>query len=94
MQWVEVYLGGQYDLDHVKTYHYFADQRIYNKTKTEISLGNGDNRYFTIFDSDREGKYPEPKELGKVHETSRAYIKGKIEVKNCKADVYISDYLY
>jgi hypothetical protein len=41
----------------VKIWHYYGDSRIFNKTKTEVSL-DGIN-WYVLFDSDIEGTYTE-----------------------------------
>lgn len=63
-QWVKVDLGGEYKIETIKVWHYYADSRIYNATKTEVSL-DGLN-WFTVFDSRIHGKYTESS-AGKTH---------------------------
>lgn len=57
-------LGTPADISSVKIWHYHADGRTYNSTKTEISL-NG-TAWTTIFDSATSGTYPETA-AGKTH---------------------------
>lgn len=50
-------MGVPYDVDTVTVWHYYADGRTYNATKTEVSL-DGVN-WTTIFDSATSGTYAE-----------------------------------
>lgn len=54
---VTVDLLDWFEIDKVKVWHYYGDGRTYNNTKTEVSQ-DGVN-WVTLFDSAREGTYPE-----------------------------------
>ncbi|MDA9129244.1 S8 family serine peptidase [Candidatus Gracilibacteria bacterium] len=58
--WVQVDLGAIYDIEKVKVWHYFKDDRTYNATKTEVSV-DGKN-WTTLYDSAVSGTYVEPKD--------------------------------
>lgn len=65
LQWVRVDLGDVYDnIDFVKVWHYYADGRAYNNTKTEVSE-DGVN-WITIFDSAIDDVYAETAD-GAIH---------------------------
>ncbi|MDR6883109.1 discoidin domain-containing protein [Bacillus sp. 3255] len=55
--WVQVDLGSAMDIETVKVWHYYADGRIYNGTKTEISTDGV--TWKTVFDSSISGTYAE-----------------------------------
>lgn len=54
---VVVDLGAVYDIDKLKIWHYWSDKRVYNNTKTEISV-DGVN-WEVVFDSELSGTYAE-----------------------------------
>ena len=56
-EYITVDLGSIYDINKIIIWHYWADNRIYNETKTEISV-DGIN-WTTVFDSSIEGTYTE-----------------------------------
>lgn len=56
-QWVQVDLGGLYEISAVKIWHYYSDGRTYYGTKTMISA-DGTN-WIVIFDSANSGEYAE-----------------------------------
>lgn len=64
LQSVTVDLGSAQDIGSVKVWHYYADGRSYNATKTEVSE-NGTN-WTTVFDSASAGTYQETS-AGKTH---------------------------
>jgi hypothetical protein len=55
--WCMVDLGAVYDIDTVKVWHYYADGRIYNATKTEVSTDG--ITWKTVYDSAVSGTYQE-----------------------------------
>ena len=57
LQSVTVDLGSLKSVGAVKVWHYYADGRAYNGTKTEVSTDN--SNWFTAFDSAATGTYPE-----------------------------------
>lgn len=54
---VVIDLGASYDIAYIQVWHYYADGRTYNDTKTECSVDV--NNWYVIFDSSTEGKYKE-----------------------------------
>jgi len=54
---IQVDLGEAFDIQEFKVWHYYADGRIYNGTKNEVSE-DGVN-WFTVFDSSISGVYKE-----------------------------------
>ena len=56
-RYVEIDLGYEVDIHLVKVWHYYADNRTYYDTKTELSLDG--NLWHTIFDSAIDGTYVE-----------------------------------
>ena len=56
-EYITVDLGIVYDINKIIIWHYWTDSRIYNETKTEISV-DGIN-WTTVFDSSIEGTYTE-----------------------------------
>jgi prepilin-type N-terminal cleavage/methylation domain-containing protein len=57
LQSVTVDLGSTQNVSAVKVWHYYADARIYNATKTEVSTDNVN--WTTVFDSAASGTYAE-----------------------------------
>jgi prepilin-type N-terminal cleavage/methylation domain-containing protein len=56
-QSVTVDLGSTQNVSDVKVWHYYADGRTYNSTKTEVSTDN--TNWTTVFDSSVSGTYAE-----------------------------------
>ena len=91
VEMVDVYLGGLYDLLRLKIHHYWIDGRTYYDTKTQISEEGGNGRWYTIFDSARQGEYPEPTDgSGKTHELKYALLNGRVLVDAAMVNVKIS----
>ncbi|OQA22084.1 MAG: F5/8 type C domain protein [Chloroflexi bacterium ADurb.Bin360] len=64
LRYVQLDLGGAYTVDQIKVWHYAADSRIYNNTKTQVSADGV--TWYTVFDSAVSGTYPETA-AGKTH---------------------------
>jgi len=64
LRYVQLDLGGAYTVDQIKVWHYAADGRIYNNTKTQVSADGV--TWYTVFDSAVSGTYPETA-AGKTH---------------------------
>lgn len=58
LQYVEIDLGDEYEIDYVKVYHYYADGRTYNATKT-VLYDTSRTVEHEIFDSSHSSVYPE-----------------------------------
>lgn len=63
-QYVQIDLGGIYEIDKVQVWHYYADGRTYYGTKTEISADG--TTWYTLYDSAVSGTYKETS-YGKEH---------------------------
>lgn len=88
---VDIYLGGLYDCARLEVYHYWIDGRTYYKTKTQISEVGGNGRWYTIFDSARQGEYSEPTDgSGKRHQLKYAILNGRIQIDACMVNVKIN----
>lgn len=87
---LDVYLGGLYDLKEIDVFHYWIDGRTYYKTKVQVSEDGGTGRWYTIFDSARQGEYPEVAG-GKKHDLKHAYMNGRIKINTCMVNVRIDD---
>lgn len=58
LQWVEVDLGAEYQISHIKIWHYFGDSRTYYETRT--TLYNASRSYeYDIFNSATTSTYQE-----------------------------------
>ncbi len=57
LQYVQIDLGGQYDIETIKVWHYYGDGRTYYSTKTQVSIDGIE--WFDIYDSEISGTYPE-----------------------------------
>ncbi len=57
LQYVQIDLGGLYDIETIKVWHYNLDGRTYHETKTQISTDG--ITWTTIFDSAVDGEYAE-----------------------------------
>jgi len=64
LRYVQLDLGGAYTVDQIKVWHYAADSRTYNNTKTQVSADGV--TWYTVFDSAVSGTYPETA-AGKTH---------------------------
>ena len=64
LQYLQVDLGTPMDVSQVKIWRYFADHRIFNKTKTEVSSDG--ITWVVLFDSSIEGTYVET-EAGRTY---------------------------
>jgi phage minor structural protein len=85
---VDVYFGGLYDLASLEIYHYWIDGRTYFKTKTQISELGGNNRWYTVFDSARQGEYPEPTNgSGNKIQLKYSLLNGRVLVDACTVNV-------
>jgi RHS repeat-associated protein len=60
LQYVQLDLGAVYSVDKVRVWHYAADGRIYNATKTQVSADG--SSWYTVFDSAVSGTYAETAE--------------------------------
>ena len=63
-QYIEIDLNSVQHVDYIHIWHYYADNRTYYETKTEVSI-DGIN-WITIFDSSIDGTYQETSS-GKKH---------------------------
>lgn len=79
LKYVIVDLGSVQEIQKIKVYHYYADGRTYNATKTECSI-DGVN-WFTVFDSAVQGKYKETPTGNVIYVTDTA-IKNDNSTKN------------
>ncbi len=57
LHYVQLDLGAVYSVDKVRVWHYAADGRIYNATKTQVSADG--TTWYTVFDSAVSGTYAE-----------------------------------
>ncbi|NDV80050.1 hypothetical protein [Dysgonomonas sp. 511] len=57
LQHAIVDLGAVHDIFYIQVWHYYADGRTYNDTKTECSVDG--KTWFEVFNSSTEGKYKE-----------------------------------
>ncbi len=57
LRYVQIDLGGVYNVDKVVVWHYALDGRTYHNTKTQVSA-DGTN-WTTVYDSAVSGEYPE-----------------------------------
>lgn len=80
----DIYLGGVYSCTHVETFHYWGDSRTYHDTKIQISEDG--TRWYTIFDSDRQGEYAESAS-GKRVDLKYFILNGRIKVNTCMVNV-------
>jgi hypothetical protein len=55
--YVEIDLGQTYNINRVCVWHYYADNRTYYETKTEVSADGVD--WYTVYDSEVSGTYQE-----------------------------------
>jgi len=62
--YLEIDLGGVAELEQVKVWHYYLDERTYHDTKTEVSEDG--ITWVTVFDSAVDGEYAETS-AGKTH---------------------------
>ena len=69
---VQLDLGATYTVDRVKVWHYADDGRTYHDTKTQVSADG--SSWFTVFNSDVSGEYPETAE-GKTHTFTVRYVR-------------------
>ena len=86
--YVQVNFENLLTVKRILVWHYYADARTYYGTKTEVSQ-NG-SKWYTIFDSAREGEYKESS-VAKTTYIDKAYLKGNITVAQCNVSVNISD---
>lgn len=83
---LDVYLGGLYDLKAIESFHYWTDARTYHDTKIQISEDGGAGRWYTIFDSARQGEYVETA-AGKNVQLKYFILNGRIKVNTCTVNV-------
>lgn len=57
LQYVQIDMGGEYDIEDIKVWHYWDDGRTYYATKTQVSLDGIE--WFTMYDSAVSGTYQE-----------------------------------
>jgi hypothetical protein len=89
---MDIYLGGIYDLEFIDVYHYWIDGRTYKNTKVQVSENGGANRWYTIFDSARQGEYAEPTAgTGKRHDLKHFKLNGRIKVNTCMVNVRVKN---
>jgi phage minor structural protein len=88
-KWVDLYTGGAYeDMEQIRVWHYWGDGRTYHKTKLQVSADR--QKYFTIFDSEREGEYAE-NSYGKWHYVNKGYFNGNLEISKNTIEVLVRD---
>jgi phage minor structural protein len=86
--YVQVYLGGVYDMEAVVSNHYYSDGRTYHKTKIQIS--DNLDRWYTVFDSARQGEYAETS-AGKRVELKYFLLNGRIKVNTCMVNIRVNN---
>jgi phage minor structural protein len=86
--YVQIYLGGLYELSAILSHHYYSDGRTYHGTKVQVSADL--NNWYTIFDSERQGEYPETS-AGKRHELKYFVLNGKVKVNSCMISVRVNN---
>jgi phage minor structural protein len=86
----DIYLGGVYDCKFIDVFHYWIDGRTYYGTKTQISADGGTGRWYTIFDSSRQGTYAETAS-GKRHDLKHFILNGRVKVNTCMVNVRVFD---
>ena len=57
LQYLQIDMGAEYDIENLKVWHYFSDGRTYYATKTQVSLDGVE--WFTMYDSAVSGTYQE-----------------------------------
>ncbi|PEU16775.1 MULTISPECIES: hypothetical protein [unclassified Bacillus (in: firmicutes)] len=85
--YVQVDLGNQYDIEEIKVWHSFADDRLYHESKLEIS-DDGKN-WYTVHDSSFDGEYIETSQ-GKPFAVK---LKARIDLKKTFIDFPLGIFL-